>query len=275
VLIIAFSTWTVSATANTHCTAQEAQQALRASGINTGPTDGIVGRKTRAAIRSYQRKSSLPVTGTLDHATCGALMGASTQTKADETQAANTAAMKAEAAKVEAMQAEAAKAEAMQAEAAKAEAMQAEAAKTEAMKAEAAKTEAMKAEAAKAEAMQAEAAKAEAMKAESAKTEAAKTETAKAPATKTKSTKSPLNQYRTAFGMLKSRLYDRSAGLFEDYIANNPRHDRVPDALYWLGDAYYELERDDEARASWEAVIEQFPDHRHARTAAERLKSLK
>jgi len=265
VLIIAFSTWTVSATANTHCTAQEAQQALRASGINTGPTDGIVGRKTRAAIRSYQRKSSLPVTGTLDHATCGALMGASTQTKADETQAANTAAMKAEAAKVEAMQAEAAKAEAMQAEAAK----------TEAMKAEAAKTEAMKAEAAKAEAMQAEAAKAEAMKAESAKTEAAKTETAKAPATKTKSTKSPLNQYRTAFGMLKSRLYDRSAGLFEDYIANNPRHDRVPDALYWLGDAYYELERDDEARASWEAVIEQFPDHRHARTAAERLKSLK
>ena len=224
-LIIAFSTWTVSATANTHCTAQEAQQALRASGINTGPTDGIVGRKTRAAIRSYQRKSSLPVTGTLDHATCGALMGASTQTKADETQAANTAAMKAEAAKVEAMQAEAAKAEAM--------------------------------------------------KAESAKTEAAKTETAKAPATKTKSTKSPLNQYRTAFGMLKSRLYDRSAGLFEDYIANNPRHDRVPDALYWLGDAYYELERDDEARASWEAVIEQFSDHRHARTAAERLKSLK
>jgi TolA-binding protein len=255
VLIIAFSTWTVSATANTHCTAQEAQQALRASGINTGPTDGIVGRKTRAAIRSYQRKSSLPVTGTLDHATCGALMGASTQTKADETQAANTAAMKAEAAKVEAMQAEAAKVEAMQAEAAKAEAMQAEAAK--------------------AEAMQAEAAKAEAMKAESAKTEAAKTETAKAPATKTKSTKSPLNQYRTAFGMLKSRLYDRSAGLFEDYIANNPRHDRVPDALYWLGDAYYELERDDEARASWEAVIEQFSDHRHARTAAERLKSLK
>ena len=234
-LIIAFSTWTVSATANTHCTAQEAQQALRASGINTGPTDGIVGRKTRAAIRSYQRKSSLPVTGTLDHATCGALMGASTQTKADETQAANTAAMKAEAAKVEAMQAEAAKVEAMQAEAAKAEAM----------------------------------------KAESAKTEAAKTETAKAPATKTKSTKSPLNQYRTAFGMLKSRLYDRSAGLFEDYIANNPRHDRVPDALYWLGDAYYELERDDEARASWEAVIEQFSDHRHARTAAERLKSLK
>ena len=108
-----------------------------------------------------------------------------------------------------------------------------------------------------------------------AKAEAVKPEAAKAPAAKAESTKTPLNQYRTAFGMLKSRLYARSAGLFEDYIANNPRHDRVPDALYWLGDAYYELERDDEARSSWEAVIEQFPDHRHARTAAERITSLK
>jgi peptidoglycan hydrolase-like protein with peptidoglycan-binding domain len=42
---------------------REVQQALRDKGHYTGPIDGILGSRTRAAIRQYQKDENLPVTG--------------------------------------------------------------------------------------------------------------------------------------------------------------------------------------------------------------------
>jgi peptidoglycan hydrolase-like protein with peptidoglycan-binding domain len=39
------------------------QQALAAKGYDPGPADGVLGRRTREAIRRYQRGYNLPVTG--------------------------------------------------------------------------------------------------------------------------------------------------------------------------------------------------------------------
>ena len=43
-----------------------AQIALNARGYDAGPADGILGERTRSAIRTFQGDSRLPVTGRLD-----------------------------------------------------------------------------------------------------------------------------------------------------------------------------------------------------------------
>ena len=45
---------------------REVQQTLRDKGHYTGPIDGILGSRTRAALRQYQKDENLPVTGQLD-----------------------------------------------------------------------------------------------------------------------------------------------------------------------------------------------------------------
>jgi len=47
----------------------EAQLALARQGIGSGSLDGLLGPQTRAALRTFQQKERLPVTGTLDPAT--------------------------------------------------------------------------------------------------------------------------------------------------------------------------------------------------------------
>jgi hypothetical protein len=42
---------------------QELQQRLTAAGFDTQGSDGVIGNNTRAAIRAYQSRSGLPVTG--------------------------------------------------------------------------------------------------------------------------------------------------------------------------------------------------------------------
>ncbi|OIP87329.1 MAG: hypothetical protein AUK37_01635 [Rhodobacterales bacterium CG2_30_65_12] len=52
-----------------------AQWALSARGFDPGQIDGIMGRKTAAAVRAFQGKHGLSVTGVLDRATLSALLG--------------------------------------------------------------------------------------------------------------------------------------------------------------------------------------------------------
>lgn len=42
------------------------QQALIARGANPGPVDGVMGPKTREALRAFQKVQNLPPTGRLD-----------------------------------------------------------------------------------------------------------------------------------------------------------------------------------------------------------------
>jgi Putative peptidoglycan binding domain len=47
----------------------QAQERLKAAGVNPGPIDGVLGPQTRAALRRYQASQRLPATGSLDEAT--------------------------------------------------------------------------------------------------------------------------------------------------------------------------------------------------------------
>ena len=53
----------------------QSQKTLKALGIDPGPIDGIMGRKTAAAVRTFQRRRKMKVTGVLDAATLKALLG--------------------------------------------------------------------------------------------------------------------------------------------------------------------------------------------------------
>jgi peptidoglycan hydrolase-like protein with peptidoglycan-binding domain len=54
-----------------HSSVHDAQQALKDKGFDPGPVDGVMGPKTRAAIRSYQEKNSLAADGRLGPQTLG------------------------------------------------------------------------------------------------------------------------------------------------------------------------------------------------------------
>jgi peptidoglycan hydrolase-like protein with peptidoglycan-binding domain len=61
------------ASAQTQETVRQAQQALKDKGFDPGPVDGIVGPRTRAAVKSYQEKNSLTADGNLGSQTLGSL----------------------------------------------------------------------------------------------------------------------------------------------------------------------------------------------------------
>jgi len=50
---------------------KKVQETLRDKGYYSAEIDGIIGPKTRAGIRQYQKSENLPVTGRLDAATAG------------------------------------------------------------------------------------------------------------------------------------------------------------------------------------------------------------
>lgn len=53
----------------------QAQLALRRDGLYHGKIDGIIGPRTRQALRDYQSRHGLPVTAGLDAATTASLFG--------------------------------------------------------------------------------------------------------------------------------------------------------------------------------------------------------
>jgi peptidoglycan hydrolase-like protein with peptidoglycan-binding domain len=52
---------------------KQVQQSLRDKGHYRGKVDGIIGLRTRASIRAYQKAENLPVTGGIDSQTAGKL----------------------------------------------------------------------------------------------------------------------------------------------------------------------------------------------------------
>ena len=61
---------------------RQAQQALQDKGISPGPVDGLMGPQTRAALRQYQQKENLKVTGRLDSDTKDRLLAGKTTSAA-------------------------------------------------------------------------------------------------------------------------------------------------------------------------------------------------
>jgi rare lipoprotein A len=57
------------APARTEDQIKQAQEALKVEGFHPGPVDGVVGPRTRQALRAYQAREGLPQTGGLDEGT--------------------------------------------------------------------------------------------------------------------------------------------------------------------------------------------------------------
>lgn len=53
---------------------RQVQGILHEQGYNPGPIDGLMGQKTRAALRQFQLEHQLPKTGQIDPATKAALL---------------------------------------------------------------------------------------------------------------------------------------------------------------------------------------------------------
>jgi len=64
----------LSATDRANGDVRAAQQALRDKGFNPGPIDGVMGPRTTAAVKDFQEKENLTVTGSLDAETNARLM---------------------------------------------------------------------------------------------------------------------------------------------------------------------------------------------------------
>jgi hypothetical protein len=59
VVVMAYGDWRVG----------QAQEQLKEAGLDPGPIDGVLGPRTKAALRRYQASHGLPATGMLDEAT--------------------------------------------------------------------------------------------------------------------------------------------------------------------------------------------------------------
>ena len=66
---------------------RKAQEALMAKGHNPGPIDGKMGPQTSAAIKDFQTKENMKVTGRLDSDTKAKLNGSATTSRASDTAA--------------------------------------------------------------------------------------------------------------------------------------------------------------------------------------------
>jgi peptidoglycan hydrolase-like protein with peptidoglycan-binding domain len=59
---------------------RSAQQALRDRGFDPGPIDGVMGPRTKTAVKDFQQKENMTVTGNLDAETNARLASSSTST---------------------------------------------------------------------------------------------------------------------------------------------------------------------------------------------------
>ncbi len=66
--------------------------------------------------------------------------------------------------------------------------------------------------------------------------------------------------YRTAFGLLKAGQYEQSIQAFSAYLQRYPASQYNDNAQYWIGEAYYVMDRYEPAIAEYQKVVTNFPN---------------
>ena len=230
-----------NANAADRCTVRQAQQALTDQGFEPGPVDGAMGRRTRNALRAFQKANELPASGRLNRDTCRQLTSPPATEPNKESSATPTPAQPAESSET----------------AQPAPAPEAPSAESQ--------TQTGETNTAAPETAPPAAAESSAQPASS---------PAAAPEPSYKRITNPVALYRTAFGLHKSRSYHVAVSAFEHYLRTFGDHDRVADALYWLSEGYLELGMEEQARDSLEQFMAAFPGHRYAPKARGRLNGI-
>ncbi len=67
--------------------------------------------------------------------------------------------------------------------------------------------------------------------------------------------------YNVAFDALKAGRYDESARLFQGFLEQYPNGVYAPNALYWLGESYYATRNFQLAEAQFRDLVARYPTH--------------
>jgi tol-pal system protein YbgF len=65
--------------------------------------------------------------------------------------------------------------------------------------------------------------------------------------------------YKQAFDAFQKGLYQDSVGAFSEFVATFPDTPLVPNARYWMGEAYMNLKDQEKAIVSFQEVIDKYP----------------
>lgn len=96
--------------------------------------------------------------------------------------------------------------------------------------------------------------------------EQAKPETEKADDTDSAELKAQ-NLYDDAQIEFKERKYATARQKFEKFIKDNPEHKLVPNAQFWIGEAYFNEKKFEEAILAYETFIKKYPKHERVKVA--------
>ena len=66
--------------------------------------------------------------------------------------------------------------------------------------------------------------------------------------------------YNRGLDSFEDREYERAINLWSLYIKKKPEGDLVPNAHFWQGEAYYQLEQYGEAALKYQKVVQDYPD---------------
>ncbi|MFW5734879.1 MAG: tol-pal system protein YbgF [Oceanidesulfovibrio sp.] len=61
--------------------------------------------------------------------------------------------------------------------------------------------------------------------------------------------------YEEALAQFKARNYETAQIMWSDFVKDNPQHELVPNALFWQGEAYYQMQQYPQAILSYQEVI--------------------
>lgn len=88
------------------------------------------------------------------------------------------------------------------------------------------------------------------------------TPSAASPAVRAPTVDSPESEaaYRDAFGLLKAGQYDKSIEAFSAYLQQYPASQYNDNAQYWIGEAYYVMDRYEPAIAEYQKVVTNYPN---------------
>jgi TolA-binding protein len=71
------------------------------------------------------------------------------------------------------------------------------------------------------------------------------------------------DQYNVASGFFKLNRFELAAEEYEKFLKAYPKHEQVPEALYFLGESYYQLDKTEQARTQFREVVAKHANSRN------------
>ena len=72
----------------------------------------------------------------------------------------------------------------------------------------------------------------------------------------------PEAEYQAAFTLMKDGKYDEAVQALQGFVSRNPQHELAPNAMYWLGEAYYVRRDYPSALAAFQGLLKDYPGNR-------------